>query len=302
MANQPHQTFFLGDGLNHFSEILDKGRAAGIELDPITLAFTLGYCASSHSSGHKELQSPPVAATASVAAPAPNRKKIPKSVVQELLLPSENSKMGVPNQGWLLESEVRQSTIEGNGRFAAEPIAMGSRVVAKPTIEMANIERLSDVPNDNTITFASATDIEKYIHLAREEGGHSRSAVMHELQHFIFGFDEQRACLNNSAWTMNHGEGPSENIIFTFETLEDGTELLVGDAYVDISAGTEVMNNYRDFIIAPWFDKWSKKNGLVDARTLVLNIADDGGHDNDPPRLPEESAMSKKHRCQQQTC
>ena len=174
---------------------------------------------------------------------------------------------------------------------------MGSRVVAKPAIEMAKVERLSDVPNDNTITFANEADLEKYIRLAEKEGGHLRGTVVQEIENFVFGFDDQRVCLNNCTWTINHGEeGSTENLVITFETSEDGTELLVGDAYTDISVGTEIMNNYRDFIIAPWYQEWTRKNGIVDVRTLVLNIVDNGGHDNDPVRLPEEDVMRKKKK------
>ena len=215
-----------------------------------------------------------------------------------LLLPSEKSRAGVPNQGWMFEIELRKSTIDGggNGRFAAEPIARGSRVVVKPTIEMSKIERLGDVPNDSTITFSSEVDLEKYIRLAENEGGHLRGVVLQEIENYVYGLDDKRVCLNNSTWTINHGEGATENLILTFEASKDGTELLVGDAYTDISVGTEIMNNYRDFIIAPWYTEWTKKNGIVDVRTLVLDIVDNGGHDNDPVRLPEEDAAGKKKK------
>lgn len=207
----------------------------------------------------------------------------------KLLLPSENSRTGVPNQGWSVKTEVRKSTIPGagNGRFAAEPIAKRSRVCVKKTIEMAKVNRLSDVPFDRTITFTNEAELEKYIRLAKDEGGHTREAVLEQFQNFIWGLDEKRVALNNSTWSMNHGEGETESIIFQFETLPDGAEALVGDAYRNIAVGTEFMNNYRDFVIAPWYHAWTRKNKIVDVRTLVLSIVDNGGHDNDPARLPE---------------
>ena len=59
----------------------------------------------------------------------------------KLLLPSENSRTGVPNQGWSVKTEVRASTIPGagNGRFAAEAIKAGQRVLVKPVIAMAKV-------------------------------------------------------------------------------------------------------------------------------------------------------------------
>ena len=197
--------------------------------------------------------------------------------------------MGKPNQGWSVKTEVRQSTIPGagNGRFAAESIKMGSRVSVKPSIAMAKVSRLLDVPFDRVITFSCEAELEKYIRLAKDEGGHTREAVLNQFQNFIWGLDDQRVALNTSTWSMNHGEGPTESVIFTFETLADGTEALVGDAYTNIAVGDEFMNNYRDFVIAPWYHAWTRKQKIVDVRTLVLSIVDNGGHDNDPARLPE---------------
>ena len=86
---------------------------------------------------------------------------------------------------------------------------------------------------------------------------------------------------------MNHGEGATETIIFHYQQV-DGREALCGDAYVPIGKGVELMNNYRDFIIAPWYHTWTRKQKIVDVRTLVLRIVDaPKKHDKDPAKLPE---------------
>merc|ERR1712018_754439 len=142
------------------------------------------------------------------------------------------------------KTQVQKSNIPGagNGRFAAEPFKEKTRVLVKPLIEMAKIERLSDVPNDRTITFTCEADLEKYIRLATEEGNLTREAVLDQFENYIWGLDERRVALNYCTWTMNHGEGPTETIIFKFEKMANGTEALVGYAYQNIDVGTELMN------------------------------------------------------------
>merc|ERR1711924_548332 len=73
-----------------------------------------------------------------------------------LTLPTENALKGVPNQGWLLSTTVGPSSIPaaGNGRFAAERVAVDSPVVEKQHTPMASIDSLKTVPSDATITFA----------------------------------------------------------------------------------------------------------------------------------------------------
>ena len=54
--------------------------------------------------------------------------------------------------------------------------------------------------------------------------------MLDQFENFIWGLDEARAALNNSTWSMNHGEGKNETVVFQWETQQDGTEALVGDA------------------------------------------------------------------------
>jgi hypothetical protein len=215
-----------------------------------------------------------------------------------LLLPSENSRTGVPDQGWLVEMEVKPSGIPGagNGRYAAQPVKERDMVCVKPLVPMAEVFALRDVPYDHTYTFACAEDLEKYITLAQKEGGYTREQVLDQFENFVWGLDERRACLNNSTWTMNHGEGTGETVVFQLEAKPDGTEAVVGYAYQDLEPGAEFFNNYRDFVIPLWYRDWTQANGIVDVRTLVLTIVDGGGcgeeplwrgHDSDPARLPE---------------
>jgi hypothetical protein len=168
-----------------------------------------------------------------------------------------------------------------------ERVKARARVLVKPVVKMGQVKRLIDVPYDATIVYETVADLEKYIKLAAAEGGHSRAEVLDQFENFIWGLDEKRAALNNSTWSMNHGEGATETVIFTFQTLEDGREALVGEAYVDLPKGAELFNNYRDFIMPRWYTAWTRKQKIVDVRTLVLRIVDGGGHKDDPPKLPD---------------
>merc|ERR1740123_43411 len=129
---------------------------------------------------------------------------------------------------------------------------------------MNEITSLLSLPADRVITFASEADLEKYIALAKEEGGYTREQVLDQFENFIWGLDEARAALNNSTWSMNHGEGKNETVVFQWETQQDGTEALVGDANGLLAAGTEFYNSYRDFVIPVFYRDWCTKQKISD--------------------------------------
>ena len=66
-------------------------------------------------------------------------------------LPPERSKLGLPDQGWLVESQVAPSRIadSGNGRYAKQVIPAGTRVLVKKLVAMDTIEKLSELPGIN---------------------------------------------------------------------------------------------------------------------------------------------------------
>lgn len=196
--------------------------------------------------------------------------------VGQLLLPSQRALQGLPQQGWRVPTRVGQSRITGagNGRFTLTAVPKMMRVVVKPYIPMRNVKSLHDVPANNTITFENEDEIERYISLSCVEGGFSRQQVLRELADFIYGFDGYRACLNNSTWSMNHADHLSTsgrlNVEFVDRVLDDGRVALVGRAIDQILPDEELTNNYRDFVIPPFFMDFCEKNGIKDVRTMVM--------------------------------
>ena len=75
---------------------------------------------------------------------------------------------------------------------------------------MASIKTLAGLPSDGTNTFASTDELEKYISLAKEEGGCCREEILKLFEHFVFGFDGEVCCLNLCTWTVNHADPDSE--------------------------------------------------------------------------------------------
>jgi hypothetical protein len=139
---------------------------------------------------------------------------------------------------------------------------------------MKNIETLVGLPVDTTITFADVDDMEKYVSLNMAEGGHSREAVLSVFEHFIWSLDGKRACLNASVWCTNHAhtvEG-GMNLIF-FENAETGE--LVGKAMVDINAGDEMANNYKEFVQPDFYLLYCLTHGFKDVRTTVMEAIGD---------------------------
>ena len=95
-------------------------------------------------------------------------------------LPPERSKLGLPNQGWTISTEVKQSLIagSGNGRFAKESVAGSSRVMVKKLVPMETVTKLSDLTGDSTVTFSSEEDLEKYIQFADSEAGLTHAQIL----------------------------------------------------------------------------------------------------------------------------
>ena len=157
-------------------------------------------------------------------------------------------------------------------------IPKSTRVVVKPYIPMREVQSLRDVPNSYTITFDNEEQLERYIALSLKEG-FTRDQVLKELADFIYGFDGYRVCLNNSTWSMNHADHLSTtsglNVEFVDRVLEDGRVALVGRSMVTINPDDELTNNYRDFVIPPFFLDFCKKNNIKDVRTMVMEAMDE---------------------------
>jgi len=201
--------------------------------------------------------------------------------VSQLLLPSQRALRGTSQQGWQIPTRVGQSRISGagNGRFSLTAVPKMTRVVVKPYIPMRNVTSLHDVSANHTITFENEDEIERYISLSFVEGGLSREQVLRELADFVYGFDGYRACLNHSTWSMNHADHLSTsgrlNVEFVDHVLDDGRVALVGRAIDVILPNDELTNNYRDFVIPPFYLEFCEKNGIKDVRTMVMEALGD---------------------------
>ena len=191
-------------------------------------------------------------------------------------LPPERSKLGLPDQGWLVETQVAQSRIadSGNGRYAKQAISPCTRVLVKKLVPMASVDKLSDLPGDAVVTFSSEEDLEKYIRLADTEGGLSRAQILDLYQNFLWGLDGARGCLNISTYTTNHADGEAITMELNLETI-DSIECVVGTTLdKEVSIDDELTISYRRFSLPEFYLEYCKKNEIIDVRTLVLNIVD----------------------------
>jgi hypothetical protein len=197
------------------------------------------------------------------------------AVASRLLLPTQNTLLGVANQGWRVATEIRPSLLPGagNGRFAAEPIAAGALIMVKPMLSVASLESLRAVPPDTTLTFSGPACLERYVELNREEGDYTRAQVLSVLEHFLWSLDGVHGCLNASTWTVNHAGSLATglNMHLTLEQLDDGRDAVVGRAMgAGIALGEEVRNNYEDFIMPRFYLDFCHAEGFKDVRTAVL--------------------------------
>ena len=191
-------------------------------------------------------------------------------------LPPERSKLGLPDQGWTISTEVKQSLIagSGNGRFAKESTIGGSRVLVKKLVPMQTVTSLSELTGDSVVTFSSEDDLERYIQCANNEAGLSRAQILDLYENFMYGLDGDRSCLNISTYTTNHADGDRITMELNIGTI-DGCESIVGTALgKDIAEGQELTIDYRRFKLPLFYLDYCKKNSITDVRTLVLNIVD----------------------------
>ena len=191
-------------------------------------------------------------------------------------LPPERSKLGLPDQGWTISTEVKQSLIagSGNGRFAKEAVVGGSRVLVKKLVPMHTITNLSDLTGDSVVTFSSEEDLERYIQRANNEAGFTRAQILDLYENFMYGLDGNRGCLNISTYTTNHADGDAITMELNIETI-DGCESIIGTALgKDIADAEELTIDYRRFKLPSFYLEYCRKNNITDVRTLVLNIVD----------------------------
>ena len=192
-------------------------------------------------------------------------------------LPPERSKLGLPDQGWTVQSEVKPSKVSegaGNGRFALEAIPKGSRVLVKKLVPMQTITKLSDLGGDSIVTFSSEEDLERYIQCADSEAGITRPQILDLYENFLYGLDGDRGCLNISTYTTNHADGDLTTMELNIETV-DGCECIVGTALgKDSAIDQELTIDYRRFKIPDFYLEYCKKNNITDVRTVVLSIVD----------------------------
>merc|ERR1712190_312167 len=137
----------------------------------------------------------------------------------------------------------------------------GEQLIQKVLMPMSAINSLVSLPNDTTITFKSVLELEKYITLALAEGGYSRSQILQEFEHFIYGFDGEVCCLNYSTWTVNHASKASEglNIIVQEKELDDGRTAYEGICVKDVKPGDELYMDYRRFKLPQFYIDYAKK-------------------------------------------
>ncbi|GMI51921.1 hypothetical protein TeGR_g11832, partial [Tetraparma gracilis] len=177
-------------------------------------------------------------------------------------------------QGWSIPTVVKQSTIPGAGvgRYAQEFTKKGTIMCVKKSIKMADVTSLKAVSLDMAVTFESEADLERYIALAHEEGGHSREAVLDLFANFIWSADGKVAWLNHATWSINHGETGEKGLnVWLYE--KDGA--IVAEAEFDVPAGAELFCQYRrDFDQPPFYLDYCAKNGKKDVRTMVLEVVD----------------------------
>ena len=186
-----------------------------------------------------------------------------------MLLPSQNSLRGVAAQGWKIATRVGPSAIAGagNGRFALEAAAQGTRLSSKPIISMSSIESLATIRADNVLAFERKQDLDKYIKL-NVDGGHSRQSVLEVIEHFVWSLDGQRACLCASTWSMNHADENTSNVLNVHKAIVDNA--VVGEALIDIAEGDELCNNYRDFLMPDFYTAFCAEHGFLDVQSAVL--------------------------------
>ena len=195
-------------------------------------------------------------------------------MARQLLLPMEAAmKLPCRAQGWRVATQIAPSLIPGagNGRFVSEDVTAGSVVAVKPIRPIGRIETLHDLSADTAVSFSSTADLEKYIALGEADGGFSLQASRGTLEHFLWSLDGQRGILNWSTWSVNHGSGSEMNLDVFLDNVA-GEEVVVSEATRDIPAGTELTQDYADFIMPAFYLEYCKQHSFDDVRTAVMNV------------------------------
>jgi len=199
----------------------------------------------------------------------PSDASIPNAFDRQSLfyLPSERTLNHVPNQGWGVKTIIKASNIPGagNGRFASEDVPKNKRIVSKPIVEMTKFISLQSISHNAVVVFQNKGEVENFVKLYSEEG-QSRKDTIDCLAHFIWSLNSiEGAALCFSTWSMNHGDpGQGENVRFF---TENGT--LVGVTCVDIKAGEELLNDYRDFDLPNFWVDFCAEEGVKDVITSL---------------------------------
>merc|ERR1711957_581017 len=192
---------------------------------------------------------------------------------QKLLLPTQRALYGLEGQGWLIETEVRQSRIggAGNGRFTAGAAKTGSTLLRKYMIDMSQVDALRTVPLDHIIRFSNVEDLEKFITLSAKEGGYSRNEILDLFANFVWSTDGELAYLCNSTWSMNHGDEilGGLNTVYVAHKHE-GKDAMKWVASKDLAADEEIMNNYRDFKLPQFYLNFCQAQKIQDVRSMVM--------------------------------
>ena len=189
-------------------------------------------------------------------------------------LGNENAMKGLPDQGWQIETEIREATIKaaGNGRFALSVGKRDAVLIEKVLMPMKQTDTLIGLANNTTLTFEDTEDLEKYIKLAMVEGNYTRQDVLTQYEHFMYGFDGVVACLNYCTWTVNHAGDAKEglNIRVQEKPLPNGKIAYVGICVKDVEINDELYMDYRRFTIPKFYHEFTKANGIGDVRKNTL--------------------------------
>lgn len=137
--------------------------------------------------------------------------------------------------------------------------------MVKRMVRMSEVNSILPLENDQSILFNNKKEIYKLIKLYEEEGIRSQKEIMTCLAHFIWANPTiEGVVLNMSTFSMNHGEpNKGENIRFH---QEGG--IIFGETVVDVKAGDELLNDYKDFDnMGNYWYEICKEQGVKDVLT-----------------------------------
>ena len=93
----------------------------------------------------------------------------------------------------------------------------------------------------------------------------------------MWSLDGKNTYPNASTWTMNHADGleimATSTIEHSLERLGDGTLSVVSRAMQNLAVGTELMNNYREFVMPDFYLDFCDA-GFKDVRSAVLEAVE----------------------------